>query len=222
MQDSRGCSEWNLIASCSFYLTHLLAPARLTQRDLVTDDADLHRLNLLTESRHTSQETKNTDFLTKLHTVYKEYSTGWCYWWVLWQQYDTPNAATAAFSWRHQAEEMLPKRFRSNCSIWTQFTSQCRHQHLDLSRHYQQVVIAFSRDHTMAWTISSVLHYKRNIEVYLCPPSGATWKDSSTILGAIIVQQEINFTPISLTSSEIHFFLFILICLHATQVVAWN
>ena len=57
LQESRGFSLYEHTAVHIFFTNWQLAPAGL-QSDLVTVDANWHRLNLLTDSRHTSPETQ--------------------------------------------------------------------------------------------------------------------------------------------------------------------
>ena len=57
LQESRGCSWYEHTAFRVFFTDWQLAPAGL-HSDLVSVDADWHRLNLLNDSRLTSQETQ--------------------------------------------------------------------------------------------------------------------------------------------------------------------
>ena len=72
----------------------------------------LTQLNLLNDSRHTSLETHTNLKLTQTaatqYTAYKQYTAGCC-----WCVNDGRAAASsAAVSWRHHAQEMLPSRFQ--------------------------------------------------------------------------------------------------------------
>ena len=137
----------------AFFFDWQLAPAGLLS-DLFNIDANWRRLDLLTDSRRTSQETKTQIWnwirhlphhknggVNRVYTAYKGYTAG-CSWCV---NNGRTAASSAAISSRHHPQEMLPTRFSKNCPIKKASTFRYRHRRLVLlqTQNYQRMHISF-------------------------------------------------------------------------------
>ena len=128
--------------SCSrFFCYWQLAPAGLLC-DLVTVDADWRRLNLLTDSRRTTQIWNwlrqlqhHTQVIHCLQTVH-------CWLPLMCQRWEN---SWILISWWHHAQEMLATRFQETTQSEQHWHFQCRHLRLYLSQtqNYQRMHISF-------------------------------------------------------------------------------